>query len=300
MLLGNSLLATPAIPVALGCVAGFTLAASGGRPRRAGPGARFALGAYVLVAAGGLLAPALAERSYVAARAASHRAAARPHLERAVALDPSFPLYRARRAWTSDQTAAARAREALRAAREARGVAALWLRAGGSAFEAGELAEARAAFAHTMALDPLGGVAPYLTFLASGGRELECAARAIAAEPRLLAAAAWRDAPAARAAALARLRGWPGLPKGYVEELERVAARLPGEPGEEVDLGQQMDATPALSVSLHQFRRPPWLADLARVRLERAAVRALAGVGSAAARADVPPSAFPRDRCAPG
>jgi hypothetical protein len=68
--------------------------------------------------------------------------------------------------------------------------------------------------------------------------------------------------------------------------------------GDEVELAAQIDTTPALAVSLHLFRRSPWPADVARIRVERAGVRRMK-LASAAAMRESSAEAFPRDRCAP-
>ncbi len=301
MALGNSFLAVPALPVALAASAAAALAGAGEsspEPARPGP-ARIPALLLVGLAAAFLLPAALAHEAYQQATRAPSRPAAVAAVERAAALDPSFPLYRARAAWLSGGPAPDRAADALAAAAAARGVAALWLRAGTLALEAEEFADAERAFARARDLDPLSGVAPFLLFVASGGRELDCAARALAAEPRLAAAVHWRKQEGARQAALGRLAAWPGLPAGFAGELARRASAPVPAAGEEVDLAVQLDATPALAVSLHQFRRAPWPADVARIRLSRQAVRAVAGVGAAASRADSRPEAFPRGRCAP-
>ncbi|MCB9378434.1 MAG: O-antigen ligase family protein [Holophagales bacterium] len=298
MALGNSLLSVPALPVALAVAAGAALAAVGGA--RGGGGAdRTVVAIYGLVALAALAGPALAEREYAEAVKSPSRAAAAERLASAEGRDPGFPLYRARRAWIGSAPATERASEALRAAADARGAAALWLRGGGLALEAGDYEAARGAFARALSLDPLSGVAPFFLYLASGGEAVDCAARALAAEPRLLAAVHWRNARERRDDAVERLASWPGLPPGFAAAMARSATSVVPDGEERVDLGLQMDVTPALSVSLHQFRRSPWVADLARIPLDRAAVRSLADLGSAATRRDTQAVAFPRDRCAP-
>lgn len=299
---GNAFLAVPALPLALAAAAAAALAGGGepavppGRGRGAWIPALLLGGASAVV----LLPAALAQEAYQRATRAPTRAEARVAVARAAALDPGFPLYAARAAWLPGPPIAERAAAAVAAAESAHGVAALWLRAGTLALEAADYDAAQRCFARARDLDPLSGVAPFLIYVASGGRDLDCAARALAAEPRLAAAVHWRKAPGARRTAIERLAEWPGLPSGFAAQLaERAAAPVP-ESGEEVDLAVQLDATPSLAVSLHQFRRSPWPDDVARIRLARAAVRAVAGVGSAAGRADTAPGAFPRGRCAPG
>ncbi len=296
--LGGAHLSVPAIPVALMAAAAATLVGAAAAPRGAGWLGQAIVAGYVVSACIVLSGPVRAHAAYERGRAAPSRGAAVASLARAVALDPGFPLYRARAAWASEATAVERAAASRRAASEARGVAALWLRSGVDSFEAGEYEASRSAFEAAMALDPLSGVPPFLAFVASGGEDLDCAARALAAEPRLAAATFWRRVPAARERALARLATWPGLPPGYGAELARRLEPVPEPADDEVDLAVQMDVTPALAVSLHQFRRSPWVVDVARVRLERRTVRGLSGVASAV-RVGTPKSAFPHDRCAP-
>ncbi len=245
-----------------------------------------------------MLAPlALAERSYDAAVERPQGSPAEPLLARALALDPEFPLYQARHAWSSGGPVEQRAEEAISAARSAVGVAALWYRAGALAREAGRDDWRKEALRRAMALDPLSGFAPFQLFELSGN--LDCAARALAAEPRLAAATLWRDLPELRAVALDRLAVWPGLDAGWRRDVVAAARAAPPGGGGEVDLAAQMDLTPALAVSLHQFRRRPWPADLARIRVERGAVRALRGLPAAAELPTSLPEAFPRSGCAP-
>jgi hypothetical protein len=86
--------------------------------------------------------------------------------------------------------------------------------------------------------------------------------------------------------------------------LKQAAAAMPlprspdAPPADDVDLAAQIDTTPALAVSLHLFRRSPWPADVARIRVERAGVRRMK-LASASAIRTSSPAAFPRDRCAP-
>ncbi len=298
--LGNAYLAVPAIPLALAAAAGAALAGGAEGPARTLRSDRFAGALFALAAIALLARPALAQGAYQRALGAPTRALAAASAERAVALDPGFPLYAARASWLPGRPAAERAAWALAAADRAVGVGALWLRAGTLALEAEDFAGAGRAFARATDLDPLAGVPPFLRFIASGGREIDCAARALAAEPRLAAAVQWRGAEAARRAAVERLARWPGLPEGFAAALaSRTREEVPAG-GEEVDLAVLLDSTPALAISLHQFRRPAWPADVARIRLSREAVRGLVGFGAAAARADAAASAFPRGRCAPG
>ena len=330
--LGGAQLSVTALPLAAALAAGAALAGEGAAGKVPGQGAApsgsgrlrrlDAWGApvwvYVAAAVTILLPLARAQALYDRAAGLRTRAKAAPLVAQAMALDPEFALYRARWAWSSDAPVGERAVEASAAARSARGVAALWLRAGALALEAGRTDLAREASERALALDPLSGFAPFHLATMAGdpaavagdrarSSAVDCAARALLAEPRLAAASAWRGREGLRRRALLRLEEWPGIDAGWrVEMLKQAAdaAPAPGSPGspggavDEVELAAQIDTTPALAVSLHLFRRSPWPADVARIRVERAAVRRMK-LPSAAAMHESSPAAFPRDRCAP-
>ncbi len=300
--LGDAWLQIPALPVALAASAGAALAGAGVAPTLRAGARRWAAAGALLLIGGWLVRPALAMREWSRAVVAPERAAAVRALAAAARLDPAFPLYRARWAWTSAAPPPVRARAALAAAAAAGDVGPLWLRAGALLFEAGDGSGARRAFARTMALDPLSGEAPFLLFVASRGAAVDCAARGLLAEPRLAAATLWRRYPGQRERAAAMVESWPGIDPGWRLEMKRQMDADPPQRwtgNEEVDLAVELDETPALAGSLHLFRREPFPVDLVRVRLDRAVVRRL-HIVSAARLASSAPSAFPADRCAPG
>lgn len=328
--LGGAQLSVTALPLAAALAAGAALAGEGGagaavesrgsRPRESGWRRRLGgrgTPVWIYAAAAVILLLPLARAQALYDRAAGLRARAKaaPLVAEAMALDPEFALYRARWAWSSEGPVGERAVEAIAAARAARGVAALWLRAGALALEAGRPELAREASERALALDPLSGFAPFQSAML-GGRpaaaagsapendDVDCAARALLAEPRLAAASAWRGHEELRRQALLRLERWPGIDAGWRAEMVKQAAEAAlatgarGAAVDEVELAAQIDTTPALAVSLHLFRRAPWPADVARIRVERAAVRKMK-LPSAAAVRESSPEAFPRDRCAP-
>ncbi|MEO8275850.1 MAG: O-antigen ligase family protein [Thermoanaerobaculia bacterium] len=317
--LGGAQLAVTALPLAAMLAAGAALAGEGVtgelRPRAR---ASFPVWIYVAVALGVLLPLTRAQALYERAARLRTRDQVAPLLARATELDPDFALYRARWAWSANAPIAERAESAVAAARLAPGVAALWLRAGALALEAGRTDLARIALTRALALDPLNGFAPFeLAPIAGDG--IDCAARALLAEPRLAAATSWRGHEADRVATMQRIESWPGIDPGWKEAVLRQAAAVapssalsppavgPGSgdgngpsatSSREVELAAQLDTTPALAVSLHLFRRSAWPADAARIRVERAGVR-LMKVPSAAAMPENSAAAFPLDRCAP-
>lgn len=318
--LGGAQLSVTALPLAAALAAGAALAGEGGadahaaQPLRGGRRRPFArtefigwiyAGAAVVV----LLPLARAQALYEAAARVRMRAQAAPLMAQAMALDPQFALYRARWAWSAEVPVGERATAAITAARAAPGVAALWLRAGALALEAGRKDLAREASERALALDPLGGFAAFqLAMLDADGAAadiVDCRARALLAEPRLAAATAWRGHERLLRQALERLEHWPGIDAGWRVEMVKKAAGAAPQPlppgasaGDEVELAAQIDTTPALAVSLHLFRRSPWPADVARIRVERAGVRRMK-LASAAAMRESSAEAFPRDRCAP-
>lgn len=293
--LGESSLAIPAISVAIAAGAGAALAGEGGEARR---DPRWPVWTWLLAAAGFLAPLALAQASYGRALELATREVASPLLERAMRLDPEFPLYRARWAWLAQAPLDRRARESYAAAQQSRGVASLWLRAGVLALEAGESQLARAAFEHAMALDPLSAFAPFqLSQLVED--PTSCTARAILSDPRLAAASLFRGREPLRREALDRVEVWPGIDAGWRAELKRVAVASAPVDGEEVDLTARIDTVPALAMSLHLFRRAAWPADVARIRVERDAVRRLRGLPAASTLPTSQSAAFPPDRCAP-
>ncbi len=316
--LGGAQLSVAALPLAAALAAGAALAGEGGPEDRAAqplpesrrrPFVRPGLVAWIYagVAALLLLPLARAHALYEEAARVRVRDKAAPLLAQAMALDPQFALYRARWAWSADAPVGERAVAASAAARAAPGVAALWLRAGALALEAGRKDLARHASERAMALDPLSGFAAFqlATLDADASDAADCRARALLAEPRLAAATAWRGREILLREALARLEHWPGIDAGWrVEMIQQAAGAAPqplaaGTPaGDEVELAAQIDTTPALAVSLHLFRRTPWPADVARIRVERAGVRRMK-LPSAAAMRESSAAAFPRDRCAP-
>ncbi len=302
--LGGAQLAVTALPLAAALAAGAALAGEDAGEER--PVRRF--GWPVWIYAGGavltLLPLARAHALYDRAATLRVREEVTPLLAQAVALDPDFALYRARWAWSATTPIAERAEAAIAAARSARGVAALWLRAAAVALEAGRTDLARAASAHALALDPLSGFAPFQLSTLSG-EGIDCAARALLAEPRIAAASSWRGHEEERRLALRRVESWPGIDAGWKTELLKQAATAvpaadagPGGDATQADLAAQIDTTPALAVSLHLFRRSPWPADVARIRVERAAVRKMK-LPSAATLPTSTAAAFPLDRCAP-
>lgn len=319
--LGGAQLSVPALPLAALLAAGAALAgarpvegaaSSGAADRRPG---RFPLAAlpvwlYVGAAALLLLPLARAQAFYERAAVLRVRDQAAPLMARAVALDPDLPLYRTRMAWSSEAPVGERAEWAIAAARNAQGISALWLRAAALALESGRLDLVHEASVRALALDPLSAFAPFQLAMLGGGAgtpfgDVDCAARAMVAEPRLAAASSWRGRERLRERALARLEKWPGIDAGWRAEMVRLASQLApasaasdAAPPDEVELAAQIDTTPALAVSLHLFRRTAWPADVARIRVDRAGVRKIK-LPSAAAMPDSSPLAFPRDGCAP-
>jgi hypothetical protein len=255
-----------------------------------------------------VLAPLdLAQRAYDRAVGAP-RAAALRELDRAVALDPAFALYRARRAWLRAEDAAASgtavpsalhdaAAEAVAAAEAARGVAPLWL-AAGSIAALTDRGRAAACFERACALDPLGALAPFS--LLEVGSPLHdptaLAARSLAAEPRLAGAAFFFGREELLGRSVLTLAATPGIDTGWRAELvERVRslAEPAVAPGQMDDVVLHFDRSPADSVALHTFRRRPWPARLGYIPLDAEAAGRLAGLPPATALAGTDPRLFP-------
>ena len=238
------------------------------------------------------LAPGLAQRDYDQAVAISidgPRADADPdptvarELRSAIALDPGFPLYRARLAWLEVDTNPGdldtrrwSARRAHQAAEDAFGVAPLWLVAGALGQEARE-PWSREALLRACQLDPLAPMAPFR--LAIGGRREPLvevwAARALVAEPRLLAAEYWVAHPALLRSAVDRVLATDGIDPGWREALAATAERVRNLRGPRRRLVLSLDGDPAQSASLYTFRRQPWPTRLVEVVLRNDAVEAI-------------------------
>ncbi len=296
--LGGSWLAVPALPVALALSAGAALAV---RPTPIASRARWplVLAAGYVLAAVALLAPAfLAQRAAESAVGASSVAERERFLREAVAGDPHFPLYRARRAWSGESQVAQRAKEAIDAALAAKGVGPLWLKAGVLALEAKQPRLALPAFERAVALDPLSGPAPFLLYVASNGKRTDCAARAFLGEPKLAAATYFRGREAERRSALAFVRQWKGIDLGWQLEFLRQAQGAVPEQSEEADLVQRIDATAALSASLHLFRRLPAPMELTRIRIDRTKAARIR-VPAATTLESSERAAFPARKCTP-
>ena len=302
-----------ALPVAAVIAAGAALAGGrvgdrsrveegGGRSRRL---SLVAPGLYAVAAVAALLPLVLAHRAYDRAAGAPRREALR-HLDRAVALDPGFPLYRARRGWLAAEGSEDRAglADSLAAARGAPGVGALWLTAGAVAEAAGDRAGAAFAFERACGLDPLGALAPFR--LAQVGSPVHdpvaVAARAVAADPRLAGALWWRGREDLLARVSGHLATTPGIEQGWrAAMVEGVDARLesategaPEAVGSDVrELALVLDGTPRDSVSLHLFRRRLWRARLAGVPVDAAWAAAFAEVPAAVSLAGTDPRLFP-------
>ncbi|MFP3941530.1 MAG: hypothetical protein ACLF0P_14620, partial [Thermoanaerobaculia bacterium] len=324
--LGTAEWRVTALPAAAAVAAGAALAGGGSRFATDGPrpasAARAGLQRLVPVvaalAAAAVLAPGLlAHRWYDRAEGAPRQSVALRSLDRAVALDPDFPLYRARRAWLRAEGrgnpgaaprgdpaampgAAARTGSASRpsggngtagalaAAEAAVAVAPLWLAAGSLEAAAGSPWSAAAAFERACALDPLGALAPFglLEVESPLHDPVALGARSLAAEPRLAAATSWAERTGLLDEALGRLAATGGLDAGWRTELVRRVRQIesqrrapPGESAPSLDrLVLAFDRNPAESASLVVFRRRPWPARIAGVAVRSRAARVLAEV----------------------
>ena len=286
MSLAGRTLAAPAIPFAAMLAAGAMLAAEEpAARRRKGRAASIAVALLTAI----LAAPLdLAQLAYDRAAGAGDRDVQRLHLRRAVTLDPAFPLYRARLAWLEAGGGEA-ARRALAAAAAARAVAPLWTVAGILGQETGET-WSRDALVRACRLSPLGVVAPYrLTFEdESDDLRAQWTARALLAEPLLLAAVAWRDREPLLRAAVDRLGRLDGVDAGWHAWLERTLDRRPGLDGGPVRvLSLAMDSGAVTSVSVYAFRRRPWPIDLARIEISGRILEAVEAGTAGTPRGDV-------------
>lgn len=273
-------LTVTALPVAAAVAAGGVLAASSGTTHR---GSGWPGPAAALLIAAALLASDLAHLGYDRAAASEGPEDRIRHLRRATELDPSFPLYRARLAWNEGEIRDADrqlARRALQAAEDADGLAPLWLVAGVLANQAGG-SGAREALLRACRLSPLGALAPFHLATAASSPlppgegpgvgepgeplRVEWGARAILAEPRLLAATAWP--PRTRAAAAERAVLAAGLDPGWRQRLTEIVAGGFEHAGPTRELAAVLDAEGSKSFSLHAFRRRPWPVELTPIEI---------------------------------
>ena len=217
---------------------------------------------YLVAALGWTWQRTSAARAYelvVAAETADPAAASE-----AAARDPSFPLYRVRLdSWT--------------AAEAADGLAPLWLLAGVD--QDVDVDRRRQALERACDLDPLSALAPFelMRLEREAGaaftdpRVAVRAARAILAEPLLLAAAAFEGDPDLRAELHRGIQSWPGLPPGWLAAFEELWFGLDWSNGHEGPprdvLSLDADGRPAVSFSLFAFRRQPWPLSIGAVPL---------------------------------
>jgi len=298
--LAGAWLAIPALPLTALLGAGFALGGEGrsARPSKRGRVATMVAGIYVVFAIVVLAAPSRAHFAYQRAAGSTDAGEQAAQITLAARLDPTFPLYAARRSWLVAPPKRASWLSAIDAAKSAQGVAPLWLRAGALSLKSKQRSATVEALRRAMFVDPLSAAAPFLLFEASGGREIDCGARALLADPHLAAAILFRGREPLRRAVLDRARRWRGVDAGWRRQLVRQALHAAPGGGAETDLVVRMDRVPALSASVYLFRRSPWPAELARIRLD----------GSAARRIRLPPAsglasssreAFPRFTCGP-
>ncbi|MEM7356884.1 MAG: hypothetical protein AAF657_39085, partial [Acidobacteriota bacterium] len=262
-------LAVSALPLAVVVALGAILAAeqrSPPEPRSVGPRIAAIVAACVI---GVFVLPLdRAHLAYDRAMSGLDHAQQIHHLRRAVELDPAFPLYQARLAWLEADNGLgepAVARRALAAAEAARGLAPLWLAAGLHGQQAGE-AWASEALQRACRLSPLGAMAPFHLTLedAAAADPTRWTARALLAEPLLLAAVDWRDRQPTIAAAITDVDALDGVELWWRQALRDLPASL-GEPGGPIQsLVLEMDGDDS-PLSLFAFRRPLWPAYVARV-----------------------------------
>jgi hypothetical protein len=314
--LGTAAVAVSALPLALAVTAGAALAGGsaaapasgaaaasaasppwqrrrpaddGGPSRSAGAGTRPAPAwlngpacVYGLAAAAALLAPQMARWHYdraVAAGQEGRRPATLSELAAAVRLDPAFPLYRLRLALLRDGGAGEPGAAALawRAARDGQGVGLAWLAAGILGRAQGEV-WAPAAFEQACALDPLSPFPPF--YLMASAPDAAAAprlgARALLAEPRLMAATFWEGREPLFRRALEEVRRWPGVDAGWKLALLAAAPSPSARRGAIVRLELIVDGGGfTQATSLHLFRRLPWLARWQLPRLRASVVERL-------------------------
>ncbi len=258
--------AVPAVLILnLGLVAATRPASADGDPLDSLPawwrrGLQTAFAVWLVVALGWTWQRASSARSYELAVAGGGT----DLLRMAAASDPSFPLYQAR----FDPWAAAGAAD---------GLAPLWLLAG---VEQGiDTGRRRLALERACDLDPLSALAPFELMrlereagtAVTDPRVAARAARAVLAEPLLLAAAAFEGDPDLRAEVHRRIQSWPGLPPGWLAAFEELWFGLDwsnGGEGAPLDvLSVDADGRPAVSLSLCAFRRPPWPLSIGAVPL---------------------------------
>jgi hypothetical protein len=191
----------------------------------------------------------------------------RSELAAAHRLDASFPLYAMRLApLVPGHAGALLAREA---AGNALAISALWLACGDREAEEGS-PWAREAMLRATRLDPLGALGPFhaATLAPEAADATDLAAQSFLAEPRLLAARFWVAHAPLRAAAVARVQGMGDVDAGWREALVKAAATPPSARATPAWIGLEMDGEPALSLSLHAFRRRPWRTTLAPVEVD--------------------------------
>jgi len=289
--LGTAALDVAALPWAVAVAAGGCLAAL----PPPSPGTETAGGRAFAVAAALVLAPwALAHGLYdraLAAEIAGRRREAVASLEKAVRIDPDFPLYRMRLALLRNDPGAPE--EALRAARDGHGVAALWTVAG-ILGQAAARPWAPGALSSACSLSPLEPLAP---FFQSTGGNARSAAHALLAEPRLAAAVFWEGHPALLAAALQEVRRWDGVDAGWKESFLAAAHQTSAnqEEGREW-LALAFDTDPRESISVLLFRRRPWPAQWPVVPLRRRLLEGL-DMPPATALPTTKPLTFPPSIC---
>jgi hypothetical protein len=290
-------LGTTAPWVALAVAAGATLpgpiaptgeSASPGRPRREAP-----IG--WLYAAIGLLLVAPLDAALGCYGAARHAqpARARQLLAAAAELDPGMPLYRARLAWLAPN-AVERAVDLARAAEAAPGVAGLLLAAGWAAQAAARDGERE--LERACAANPLDGYAPFLLAERRPGNPLAARlfARALLANPTLLAALFWEQHPEQLDAALREVATYRGVDDGF---RQAIVVTRPPRSGPIAVARVKMDTDAPTALSLHAFRRLPWPATLASVVVRRSGAEAVAGLPTAGSMRSTTSDAFP-SRCA--
>jgi O-antigen ligase/polysaccharide polymerase Wzy-like membrane protein len=308
--LGTAAVSVSALPLAVAAAAGAALAggAAGAPAARMGPRPPPAwlngpACVYALAAAAAMLAPQMARWHYdraVAAGQSGRRPAALSELAAAVRLDPAFPLYRLRLALLRDGGAGESGAAALawRAARDGQGVGLAWLAAGILGRAEGEV-WAPAALEQACALDPLSPFPPF--YLMASAPDAAAAprlgARALLAEPRLMAATFWEGRDPLFRRVMEEVRRWPGVDAGWKLALLAAAPSPSSRRGtiarQEliIDGGGFTQAT-----SLHLFRRLPWLARWPLLRLRASVVDRL-GLPPATSLRSTDGASFQGRRC---